>query len=274
MYISFITTIKICKNYEFLLERINIYILNIQYFCDKYEIPYEILICEQINEKNIFLINDKLINKKNVSIFELQQTYNNPLNFNLIESYGKNLCLSQAKGLFTCMTSADQMFSENFFIFIKNKIQKKIFYRFATFEVPYINVDNILLNKDILALLSYCENSKKSLCNPGCFQPPINSIKLGEKSGDIMLLDTESFKYIKGWPETICFTHMDCVVCMVATNNFYNCVPRDKSICSYTFSQPTRFTGEKFIRINNKNITIEQFQWNEALKFINKKFCN
>ena len=59
MLLSFITTIKICKNYEFLIDAINLYILNIQHFCEKYDISYEILICEQINEKNI---NDEYIN--------------------------------------------------------------------------------------------------------------------------------------------------------------------------------------------------------------------
>ena len=44
MHISFITTIKICPGYEWLLDRINIYILNIQHYCKKYDIPYDKLI--------------------------------------------------------------------------------------------------------------------------------------------------------------------------------------------------------------------------------------
>jgi hypothetical protein len=273
MLISFITTIKICKNYEFLVDRINIYILNVQHYCKKYDIPYEILICEQVNEKNIMLIKDKLQNTENVSLIELIQTYDNPLSFNLIESYGKNACLTQAKGTYTCMTSADQMFSEDFFIFIKNSLKTGVFYRFATYEVPAINIDNVLLDNDVESLLSYCSNSDKRLCNPGCFDSQVNSIKLGQKSGDIMLLDTESFRYIKGWPETICFTHMDCAVCMVATNNFPHFIP-DKNICSYTFSQSTRYTGEKIINVNGNNISIENFQWQIALTYLNKKTCN
>ena len=61
MHISFITTIKICPGYEWLLDRINIYILNIQHYCKKYDIPYEILICEQIDNKNVFLCKDRLV---------------------------------------------------------------------------------------------------------------------------------------------------------------------------------------------------------------------
>ena len=273
MLISFITTIKICKNYEFLVDRINIYILNVQHYCKKYDIPYEILICEQVNEKNIMLVKDKLQNTENVSLIELIQTYDNPLSFNLIESYGKNECLLKANGKYTCMTSADQMFSEDFFIFIKHSLHKGVFYRFATYEVPAINIDNVLEDNDVESLLSYCSNSDKRLCNPGCFDSQVNSIKLGQKSGDIMLLDTESFRYIKGWPETICFTHMDCAVCMVATNNFPHFIP-DKNICSYTFSQSTRYTGEKIINVNGNDISIENFQWQIALTYLNKKTCN
>ena len=88
-----------------------------------------------------------------------------------------------------------------------------------------------------------------------------------------MLLDTESFKYIKGWPETICFTHMDCAVCMVATNNFPHFIP-DKNICSYTFSQSTRYTGEKKINVDCNDISIENFQWQIALTYFNAKTCN
>jgi hypothetical protein len=52
VHISFITTIKICNGYEFLVERINLYILIIQHYCKKYDITYEILICDNINDKN------------------------------------------------------------------------------------------------------------------------------------------------------------------------------------------------------------------------------
>jgi hypothetical protein len=59
MYISFITTIKICKNYEWLLKSIIFYIKNIELYCNKYEIDYEILIYEQVNDKNLYKIQDK-----------------------------------------------------------------------------------------------------------------------------------------------------------------------------------------------------------------------
>ncbi len=49
MLLSFITTIKICKDYEFLIDRINLYILNIQHYCEKYDILYEILILRSLS---------------------------------------------------------------------------------------------------------------------------------------------------------------------------------------------------------------------------------
>jgi hypothetical protein len=157
------------------------------------------LICEQINEKNIILIKDRLKNTENVSVLELQQTYDNPLDFNLIESYGKNVCLSKAKGIYSCMTSADQMFSEQFFIFIKDNLKPKTFYRFATYEVATTNVAKILMDNDIPSLIKYCEINKTRLCNPGCFDTtvfPISPIRLGQKSGDIMIYRVAKYLFI------------------------------------------------------------------------------
>ena len=116
IYISFITTIKICKNYEWLENSILLYAKNIDHYCKKYDIPYEILICEQIDENNISLISNNCdFTNLNVYIHKLHQNYYNPFKFNLIESYGKNECLKHSQGIYTCMTSADILFSEQFF---------------------------------------------------------------------------------------------------------------------------------------------------------------
>jgi hypothetical protein len=245
--------------------------------CKKYNITYEILICEQIDDKNVSFMKDKLINTHHVHIFDMQQKYPNPFNFNLIESYGKNYCLKKAIGEYVCMTSADQLFSEDFFIFIKTSLQKKIFYRFATYEIPIIDISDIYTNDNynIESLLEKCKNSNKRLCNPGCFDSNINAIKLGQKSGDIMLLDRESFNDIKGWPENDCFTHMDTVVCIVATNNFQCYIP-DKNVCTYTFQKPAK----SYNQLDDNNTdelvkqNIEMYQWEKCLSYINKNVCN
>jgi len=271
MFISFITTIKICKGYEWLINSILLYIKNIEYFCSRKNITYEILICEQIDDRNIFKIQDKydFSSHSNVKIIPLHQTYNNPFNFNLIESYGKNKCLQEASGEFTCMTSADILFDELFFDYLYS-LQKNIFYRFATFEIPRKHFE------DINDALDYCKNStSKRLCNSGCFVDNPSPIQLAQKSGDIMLLDTLSFRNIKGWPETICFTHMDMATCIVATNN-YSCIVPDKNVCSYTFTQEERNSqiGEKYINVNGNIISLEQFQFKVGLSFFDKKTSN
>ena len=271
MLISFITTIKICKGYEWLMNSILLYIRNIDYFCSQKHIEYEILICEQIDDKNIFNIQSQFdfSSFPNVKIIPLLQTYHNPFNFNLIEAYGKNKCLEEARGEYTCMTSADILFDELFFDYLSS-LQKNIFYRFATFEIPRKSFDNI---KDAL---QYCkETTSKRLCNTGCFVEKPTPIQLAQKSGDIMLLDTLSFRKIKGWPETICFTHMDMATCIVATNNFSFIVP-NKEICTYTFTQEQRNSsiGEKYIRVNGNVVTLENFQFNMALSFFHKKTSN
>lgn len=273
MYITFITNVKICKGYDFLVDRINLYILNIQHMCEKYGIEYEILICEQIDKNNVYLIDDKIVSMDNVRIIKLNQKYPNPLKHNLIESYGKNACLKEATGKYTCMTSADQLFSEDFFIFIKDNLKLETFYRFATYEVPEIKVNLETARKDdIPPILKQCQDTDdKRLCNPGCFENNVTPIKLGQKSGDIMLLDTESFRKIKGWPETICFVHMDTAVCLVATNNFPHFVP-SKNVCTYTFKQNKRHKSDIFEPALGK--TRGGFQWDVCMSYANKKRCN
>jgi len=274
MLISFITTIKICKNYEWLLESLMFYVKNIDYYCKKYLIEYEILICEQIDKKNICRINDKCnFTGYNVSIIELNQNYDNPFNFNLIEAYGKNECLKYAIGEYTCMTSSDILFSENFFMFIKNNLQKEKFYRFATYEIPRYNFD---INTQITEILTYCEkHNNKRLANGGCFVANPNACQLAQKSGDIMLLDTESFKKIKGWPETECFVHMDYATCIVATNNFKAIVP-DKNICVYTFTQKNREsnTENRYVKIGNNTYSLENYQFMRAISYRDKLVSN
>ncbi len=254
MHISFITTIKICVNYEYLINRINLYILNIQHYCKKYDIEYEILICEHVDNKNICLIENNLVNTNNVTIYSLPQTYPNPYNHNLIESYGKNTCLRNATGEYVCMTSADQLFSENIFTFIKQELTHNIFYRFATFEIPerIIGCNNDI---DIDTLIDTCETTKKRLCNPGCFVNNPNIMHIGQKSGDIMLLDRKSFISIGGWPENEFFAHVDTAMCMVASNNFSIIIP-PIYICTYTMEQTNRTQAKPSNGIDIENLSM------------------
>jgi hypothetical protein len=238
VHVSFITTIKICKGYEWLVDSIVLYVRNVQAYAKKYGMTYEILICEQFDDRNVLRIGDvvNLSMYGDVTVIPMKQAYPNPYGYNMIESYGKNACLARANGVFTCMTSADQLFSEAFFNFISNQLRLGVFYRFATYEIPVQSKEFASLR--IEEILKVCNSTKTRLCNPGCFsdKKPINWRQLGEKSGDVMVLDTASFISIKGWPESKYFTHMDTVVCIVASSQFKVHVP-DKSVCTFTFEQ-------------------------------------
>ena len=79
-----------------------------------------------------------------------------------------------------------------------------------------------------------------------------------------MLLDAESFRQIKGWPETDCFTHMDTAVCFVAWNSFVCAVP-SPGVCTYTFIHEGRKATDE---------QLENYQWQVCTSYANKKTCN
>jgi hypothetical protein len=232
MKISFITTVKLCKGYEWIENALQVYINVIDALCT---VPYEILIGEDLNDKNIRRVN---VTGKNVRIIDVPGTYPNPLNFNMIESYSKNACLKEAKGEYACMTSADQILSKDFFKFLESgSLRHKVFYRFATYEIPFFDTRGI----DVDTILERCERDKPNghFWTKGCFEGKLTPTKLAAKGGDIMMLDTDSFRDIKGWPENICYHHVDYAVCIVAFSNFDVEVP-PKEICTFTLSQPYR----------------------------------
>jgi hypothetical protein len=83
-----------------------------------------------------------------------------------------------------------------------------------------------------------------------------------------MLLDTESFRRIRGWPQNECFHHVDFAVCMVAYNTFKICVP-PKEICTYTFTQPDRPPNDRMVAL-----PLETYEMIRAHCYYGKKVCN
>lgn len=76
---------------------------------------------------------------------------------------------------------------------------------------------------------------------------------------------------IQGWPETDCFTHMDCAVCIVASNVFSVCVP-PQTICTYTMKQQIHDSTKNKTFVNG--VELEQYQFQKALSYIHKQTCN
>ena len=275
LHISFAITAKICKGYEWVEERLQLLVDCIDHYCQLGNISYEILICEHLDEQNLRRLSLK---GAHLRILDLPQTYPNPFEFNMIESYGKNRCLREACGKYTAMIGADQLFPKAFFDFIDSNLVPRTFYRFATYEVGLFPC----ASKTVTEILSFCRSHVLRLCNPGCFDPPLTPEKLGQKSGDIMLLDTMSFRSIGGWPENECFSHVDTATCFVASNLFDVVVP-PPAICSYTFQQnpmmsyrphSLRHRLRRRLLHQMNEADLESYQWTKCLSYRDKIQCN
>jgi hypothetical protein len=187
--ISFVTCIKLMPGYEDFESRLHLYVESIQTHC---KFPYEILIVEDVNEKNIGRI--KPIN--GVQIIEYNATYSNPHGYNMIEAFSKNAGIQAAKYPFICVTNCDIIFTQSFFdYFESNSPTPKTFYRF----------------------LEYDSFEATTPINPIPTNPTLNEVAY--KSGDIMMLDAESWRKIRGYPENEVWVHSDLIVCKVAHNN-------------------------------------------------------
>lgn len=259
-FISFMTAFMICENYEWIEESLLLSINNIAYFCEKLNISYEVLICEHVGPHNKKLIGSNFRNIKNVKVLEIDANYPSPLGYKFLEAYGKNECLKHATGEFSCIINSDIIFSEKFFKFISTELKHATFYRFADYEV--LETDE----KDIEKLIIHCESNIIRLCNPGCFKANPLWIDLGQKSGDIMLLDTKSFQHIRGYPINECHNHVDTSTCIVAMNNFPAMVP-DKDICIYTMARAT-------VRQGRVDTTKENYEVAKCMSYLDKKISN
>jgi GT2 family glycosyltransferase len=82
--------------------------------------------------------------------------------------------------------------------------------------------------------------------NPDLADPSQWNLKtVAYKSGDIMLLDRESWNKIKGFPENDVWVHSDLVVCTVARNNGFSLVV-DPAVKIYTYPQERTVVEREF----------------------------
>ena len=196
--ISFVTVIKIL-HHDF-SSALNLYIESItsQITCD-----YEIIVVEDICEKNTSLY--QVPDHPCIRYLPYHASYPNPYNYPLIEAYAKNVGIQAAKYPFICVTNCDILFSPEFFPFLMT-LEPKTFYRFPQFELsaaPASLAEATTLPSTPLNNLSSSSTLKD----------------IAFKSGDIMLMDAESWSKIKGFPENTIWVHSDLIVCKVAQNN-------------------------------------------------------
>ena len=252
--ISFVTAVKLMPGYEDYTFRLQMYIECIAKYC---KTDYEIIIVEDINEKNIgflrdFFAQDWLAGKK-ARIIEYSSYYDNPHGYNMIEAFAKNIGLMASKYPYVCITNCDILFNQAFFELCASQLEPKTFYRFFEYETPAVQtweLDSIETSfKDAVCLNKELEFACKwSLKN------------IAFKSGDAMLLDRGSWLQIRGFPENEVWVHSDLIVCTVVNNNgFILKVEPDVKI--YTYPQ-TRTLVER------------PFELEKTYEYLNRKTCN
>lgn len=203
--ISFVTCIKLMPGYEHYTDKLKLYVESILAACP---FSFEILIVEEICSRNVAFVSDSLSPEwfaaNNARLIPYHATYANPHGYNMIEAYAKNAGIKQAKYPYICVTNADIVFDPVFFTF---KLEPNIFYRFLMYETELTSLDTIftsparLINSDLLSESNWTLKA------------------LAYKSGDIMLMDRDSWIRIRGYPENEFWVHSDLIVCKVVHNN-------------------------------------------------------
>jgi hypothetical protein len=198
--ISFVTCVKLMGGYETYAVRLKEYIESITTQCS---VPYEIIVIEDINNKNTSFISEYFLpeyfKERNVIHIKYNAIYPNPYNYNMIEAFTKNVGIYKAKYDFICVTNCDITFDPTFFTFLPT-IRPNMFYRFIQYE-------------------------KDEAGNETCINPALKDksqwtlYHIARKSGDIMLMDKANWYKIKGYPENTVWVHSDLIVCKVINNN-------------------------------------------------------
>jgi hypothetical protein len=80
------------------------------------------------------------------------------------------------------------------------------------------------------------------------------------KSGDVMLMDAESWKKIRGFPENEVWVHSDLIVCKVVHNNGLP-VNVDKAAAVYTYPQ-------------ERERVPQAFELNKTYEYYSRLACN
>jgi len=236
-------------------------------------VTYEILISEDINEKNTKFLSDYLapefLKDKNITLFQLQQTYYNPYGHNMLEAPNKNLCLKHARGDYVCITSADVLMNNSFYELLARteepQLSKNAFYRFLTYAVSV--PDNPIETYDSEMIMKHCAHNTTSCCNER-LRNPMGISDIASKSGDIMLMDRENWLKIKGFPECGIFYHTDYIVCLVVANNRIPMYGVLDPIKVYEIEQPPSRSAK------NGRPNSEPEQWAFAQTFRDKLCCN
>jgi|TARA_R110002073_G_scaffold6170_5_gene37174 hypothetical protein len=278
IHISFITSIKLCGGYIDFKYRIKLYIEQISKNCKKLGIPFEILICEDMCEKNAEFLkdffSDEFLIEHNTRLFERKQDYPNPREHNMLESYNKNLCIGESKGKYICSTSGDVFMNDDFFKILPG-INDNSFHRFLSFEVK--ELDKLWKDCDLGYMSHYCENNTIRCYNNSlrCNPETMTKSDVAYKSGDIMLMSRAWWIKIRGFPQNGCFHHTDYVVCSVVNNNKIKLVTHFEPIKIYSL-QHSRYSHivDKNKKIKLSASEMDQTELKICRELRNSLTCN
>ena len=211
--ISFVTAVKLVLGYEDFVFRLKVYIECIAEGC---AVPYEIIIVEERDHKNVALVCDFLTDpwlaERKARVVGYNAYYPNPHGYNMIEAYAKNAGIKAARYDFVCVTNCDLFFNAAFFSLLPG-LKPSTFYRFLQFETRGLPSQWSWEKVKIL-------QSQENLLNPCLINKSTRTINaVAYKSGDIMLMHRDIWNKIKGFPENEEWVHSDLVVCTVVCNN-------------------------------------------------------
>ena len=166
-YISFIVTARNDDyGYRFLFRMQN-FVNNLSYLCEKYKLNSELIIVEWNPPKKNKKLYEELKIRKNRDFLKvrfievpenLHKKFKESDKFPLFEYIGKNVGIRRALGEFVLTTNPDIIFNENLIEFIsKKQLDKKYFYRIVRYN---LNKD-IPKNFNASKVLDFCDKNWK-----------------------------------------------------------------------------------------------------------------
>jgi hypothetical protein len=252
---SFVTAIKLMPGYEDYAQRLRLYIECIATHYPNKE--YEIIVVEDQSMSNVALVRDYItdawMRDRNARLIEYNATYPNPHGYNMIEAYAKNVGLHAARFPYVCITNCDLLFNDAFFDLCANRLEPNTFYRFLAYETPPVASWHLQRIERTLPRAT-CINPKLADSN----QWTLNCIAY--KSGDVMLMDRESWLKIRGFPENEIWVHSDLIVCTVVNNNRIQ-LKVDPNARVYTYPQ-------------GRNWVAKPFELEKSYKYVKSLVCN
>jgi hypothetical protein len=215
MAVSFVTCIKIMPRYETFELRLKLYIENVALGCRTVGVPFEIIVVEECDSKNVAFVSlpEVFLAEHNARVLRYEPTYANPHGYNIVEAYAKNVGLANAKNEYTCITNCDVLFNAGFFEHLL-RLRPRVLYRYLENETgPISDWEKLTLPEALeLGAAGKCINAQLIDKSEWTVRG------IAHKAGDVMLVDTATWREIKGFPENDVWIHSDLIVVIVLNN--------------------------------------------------------